>query len=395
MTEQKKLKIRQSLAKTRLKRSSQQCHVYKVKIQYNKLNKLQKQQLKMLFVQGKWLYNHLLNLSKQQNLFKINPTNIKSILHYDKDGNQINSQLTIAAKHKQSIFSQIKSNITILSTLKKHKLKIGKLNFINQFKSLNLEQLNNSYKINKLKTKIHIAGIKGYIKVNGLDQIKDNYEIANAKLLNKPDGYYIAITTFRNKQIRDNNTKPNIGIDFGCSTSFTLSNGQKYDNFIEETERLKALQRKLALKKKNSNNKRKLISKIRKQYQKLSNRKLDKANKFVHYLKQNFNQIHIQDEQIALWMQNKHGRSIQHDILGRVKSKLKELNKVVVINKYIATTKICSKCNHVQQINLYQRIYKCPICGLQIDRDINSAMNILNSSPMDNRLNACNTRSSI
>ena len=94
-------------------------------------------------------------------------------------------------------------------------------------------------------------------------------------------------------------------------------------------------------------------------------------------------------------MQNKHGRSIQHDILGRVKSKLKELNKVVVINKYIATTKICSKCNHIQQINLYQRIYKCPICGLQIDRDINSAMNILNSSPMDNRLNACNTRSSI
>ena len=79
MTEQKRLKIKQSLNKTRLKRSGQQCHVYKVKIQYNKLSKVQQQQLKMLFVEGKWFYNYLLN---QQNIFNINTTNIKSIIHY-------------------------------------------------------------------------------------------------------------------------------------------------------------------------------------------------------------------------------------------------------------------------------------------------------------------------
>ena len=390
MTEQKRLKIKQSLNKTKSKRSSQQCCVYKVKIQYNKLSKLQQQQLKMLFVEGKWFYNYLLN---QQNIFKINTTNIKSIIHYDKNKQQINSQIRfIGSSIKQSILEQIKSSIKSLSAKKKSGVTVGKLKHINQLKSINLTQYKNNWNIKN--NKIHIQGIRGYIKVNGLQRIDiKNIDIANAKLLNTPTGYYLAITTYRNKAIKDNSNKPNIGIDFGCSTSFTLSNGQKYDHFIEETERLKRLHRALQRKKKNSNNRRKLISKIRKQYQKLFNKKLDKTNKFIHYLKQNFNQIHIQDEQIQKWKQNNHGKSIQHDILGLVKSKLSNLDQVKIIDKFIPTTKTCSNCGYKQDISLYQRVYKCPNCGLVIDRDINSAINILNSSPTEYRLNACNTRS--
>lgn len=358
-----------------------QCHVYKVKIQSNKLNRKQTQQLKMLFVEGKWLYNDLIN---SNNIFKVNTTNIKFINHYNKDKQLINSQLHLGSQLKQSIHNQIKNNIKVLSILKKNGHQVGSLKHINELKSIDLQQYNITYKLNKDHSRIKIQGIKGWIRINGLDQLKD-YQIANAKLLNTLNGYYIAVTTFRNKKSIDSTNKPNIGIDFGCTNSFTLSNGQKINYSIKETERLKALQRALQKKQKNSNNRRKLINKIRKQYNKINNKKNDQANKFVHYLKENFNQIYIQDEQIAKWSSSGHGRSIQHDILGRVKSRLIRLNKVVVIDKYIATTKICSNCGYKQQIDLYNRIYKCPQCGLQIDRDINSAMNILNSSPTEHR----------
>lgn len=358
-----------------------QCHVYKVKIQSNKLNRKQSQQLKMLFVEGKWLYNDLIN---SNNIFKVNTTNIKSINHYNKDKQLINSQLHLGSQLKQSIHNQIKNNIKILSILKKNGHQVGSLKHISELKSINLQQYNITYKLNKDYSKIKIQGIKGWIRVNGLDQLKD-YQIANAKLLNTLNGYYIAVTTFKDKIIKDNSNKPNIGIDFGCTKSFTLSNKQKLNYSIKETERLKYLQRKLEVKKKNSNNRRKLINKIRKQYNKINNKKNDQANKFVHYLKENFNQIYIQDEQISKWQSNGHGKSIQHDILGRVKNKLKKLEQVKVIDKFIPTTKICSNCGYKQQIDLYNRIYKCPICGLQIDRDINSAMNIMNSSPMEHR----------
>jgi len=41
------------------------------------------------------------------------------------------------------------------------------------------------------------------------------------------------------------------------------------------------------------------------------------------------------------------------------------------------TSKICHRCGHSQDMPLHQRTYKCPICSLVMDRDENSARNIL------------------
>lgn len=45
------------MQKTRAKRSKQVCRVFKVKIDTSKLSALQKEQLKMMFVEGKWIKN--------------------------------------------------------------------------------------------------------------------------------------------------------------------------------------------------------------------------------------------------------------------------------------------------------------------------------------------------
>ena len=41
------------------------------------------------------------------------------------------------------------------------------------------------------------------------------------------------------------------------------------------------------------------------------------------------------------------------------------------------TSKTCSGCGHKQSMPLWKRTYRCPKCGMVMDRDENSAINIL------------------
>ena len=75
----------------------------------------------------------------------------------------------------------------------------------------------------------------------------------------------------------------------------TTSEGEKFDVSVEESERLKKLQRELFRRAKGSNNRRKTVKLIQREYQKLSNRKQDKANKIVSKLKK-YDRIYMQDE---------------------------------------------------------------------------------------------------
>jgi putative transposase len=42
------------------------------------------------------------------------------------------------------------------------------------------------------------------------------------------------------------------------------------------------------------------------------------------------------------------------------------------------TSKTCSQCGSIQDMPLWKRTYECAECGFVIDRDYNSAINILN-----------------
>ncbi|MDR3342034.1 MAG: transposase [Treponema sp.] len=58
--------------------------------------------------------------------------------------------------------------------------------------------------------------------------------------------------------------------------------------------------------------------------------------------------------------------------------KAKELR---LVGRFAQSTKTCSSCGHVKHdVTLKDRIYVCPDCGLEIDGDLNTAINI---SPVD------------
>lgn len=375
---EKNIKIKETYAATMLKRTSQICRVFTCKVQYNHLNKQQRQQLKMMFVEAKWMYNYILNLSQDNNndIFKLKYTDLNNITHLDKDKNIVNVSLQyLSSQMKQSVLDGIFSNIRGLAKAREKGLKIGKLNFISEYTSINLKQANVSYKIIS-KNRIKIQGIKKPLRVNGLEQILSlsDYDLANAKLINKYGDYYVAITVYTNKENKDKPTEI-IGIDLGCQTSVTLSDGRKFNCRVEESEYCKNLRRKISRCKKDSNNRYRLKKKYRKTNAKSINRKNDFARQLNHILKNYI--VVMQDEQLQQWSRHRHGKAIQQGILGRIKSLLKNNENTIVLSKWFPSTKLCSYCGEKVEMKLHERVFVCPKCGYMEDRDIHAAKNMV------------------
>lgn len=380
-SEAKKASIAASRFATTQKRQNQIVKVYECKIVEKRLNKKQKEELKLLFVEGKWFYNHVLSIHQNRiPLTQINSTDIKTVKHFDKDKNVIESELKqLKSQQKQAIIARMVSNEkTILTLIKNGIQKHGSLRFKSEFNCIPLKQYGNTYKFISCN-KIKIAGISGSLLLKTGNQLKDVDEFANANLIKKQDGYYLKITTFTDKNkiktIKTNNRE--IGLDFGIKNNLTTSNDDKFNLSIEESEyeRIKKLQRELFRRIKGSNNRHKTINLIRREYQKISNKKQDKVNQLIAMLKP-YSCIVMQDECLAKW-HIQFGKQLQHSCLGLLKTKIKALPQTIVLDKYIPTTKLCPKCQTINNyMTLADRIYRCG-CGYELDRDIHAAKNML------------------
>lgn len=377
---EKNKRIAESIKATREKRLVQRCSVFELKIDYAHLNKSEKEKLKMFFIEAKWLYNAALATEKPY-MFD---TKVKEVKGLDKDGNEVIRKLdNLPSQLKQSMIEKISSSIKSLSAKKKkgkHK-EVGKLKFKGQIESIDLKQYGNTHKIIG-KNKVKVQGIKRPMRVFGLQQISEKHEIANAKLIKKASGYYIKLTTYRYiepKEVSNRQEKNDIGIDYGIKTTLTTSDGEKFDIVMQEHDRLKNLQRKLARQKRGSKQYKQTQYKIQVEYEKLSNRKNDAANKIVHHLLTEYKTVYMQDENLKGWHSSKirgFGKRVQSSVLGRIKRKLKESPNVVVIPRHFPTTKLCHKCGTLNKVSLANREYICE-CGYREDRDVKAAATIL------------------
>ena len=369
--------IRENGLKTRMKRAKQICKTFRFKIDYNNLNKRQKEYIKMLFVEAKWIYNYLIS---KDDIYSFNYKDLNQVTHKDKNKNDIVSNIQyVKSSLKQELISQIVNQIKGLSKLKKKGHEVGKLRFKSEFNSIKLKQYNKTHYI--IGNKFKIQGIKDTIRVRGIEQLSKykNIDYTTANILYDGVNYYITLTCFIDKDsIEKQYNNDIVGIDMGVSTSLTLSDGTKYDVSIEESDRLKKLQAKLVHKQKGSNNRYKIIMKIRKEHIHINNKKNDISNKIVHSILNDNKTIVIQDEQISEWRKDGlSGPKIQHSILGRIKYKLMCSDRVKMLDKWFPTTKYCTKCGSKVTLELKYRIFECPKCKIKEDRDIHAANNMI------------------
>lgn len=372
MYEERNRKIKESGKATRERRANMDCRVFSVKIQENKLSKAKLEKLQRCFLEAKWFYNAIL-ATETLTLEDTSSVQVKV-----KDAFEEREIKCLSSHMKQSVADSVKTNVSNLSKAKKHGLKVGGLKFKKECNEINLKQFNKTYKL-KSKNKINIQNI-GVLVVNGLEQINiDEVEFANAKLVQKPSGFYIHLTVYSQKQPQSNVEKEVIGIDMGIKDQLIFSNGVKVNFYLEESEQLKGLMRKLSRQTKGSNQYKQTLHRIKKIFEHQNNKKNDVVNKLDSVLSENYI-VCFQDELLRQWKRKKSkrrfsfGRKVQHGILGRVKDKLKNNPSNVMLESSVPTTQTCPKCGCLTKHSLDKRSYHCSHCGFENpDRDVHSA----------------------
>ncbi|GAB6391522.1 MAG: transposase [Treponematales bacterium] len=323
---------------------------------------------------------------------------------------------------RQAVYKEVKDNIKALAAKKKKGGGgAGRLRYVSEVREIDLGSFvryydngksNGGFNISIAENKVKLP-YAGWVRVRGLKQIAEDVfpgipleemgkdfikthrdTFANAKVLFRPDGYYIAITTETNKEDMPeskNRVHSPIGIDMGCKTAITCSTGEKHEAVFTESPRVKELLRKLAKSDRLQGKGTKIGWKrtktgwrtkreLRRAYQKITNKKNDRGNKEAANILR-YDQVYLQDENLKGWHKGGHGKAVQHSILGRVKAKLitkakASPQKVFVLKQNVPTTRICD-CGYVWEAGLKQSVRvmpECPKCGKKSeDRDIHAA----------------------
>lgn len=382
--------IAKTLKATKAKRKAQICKVREMKVINNKLSKEQAKHLRLLFLEAKWFYNYML---ANPSLRNDTGAKIKSASVRLPDGAFEERELKhLGSQMKQAIAFGINQNIKTLAKLRdKGVQQPGALKFKSQLTTIELKQYGNTHRIDRELNKIFIQGLKKGLKVKGLEQLDEleatygDIDIASAKIVDRPDGIFLKIVCY----VIDNKTREQecVGIDMGLGKHITMSNNLSFRFRIDETKMLVAIQQKLSRKKgalkgeTKSKNFKKAKERLNKEHQKIANKRANAINHIVSLIDL-YQFVACQDEQIASWSkenQTERNKEIYHSGMGAIKSRLKSLesSRVDVINKYLATTQTCSSCGNIQPMLEHKRIYHCKACGLKIDRDKNSTLDMI------------------
>ncbi len=218
---------------------------------------------------------------------------------------------------------------------------------------------------------------------------KNKQKIKSATLTKLPcNQYYLSILIdgdlFENKSAPINGTV--IGIDLGIKDFVNTSNGDIINNphfKKSETHKLKRLQRQLSRKEKGSRNRDKARVKLAKVYKKIS----DKKTNYLHVVSNiliNENQIIcIEDLNVKGMVKNHNlAEAICEINFGEFRRIMKYKcnwygRELVFVDRFYPSSKTCNNCGYInKKLKLSDREWVCQVCGKNLHRDYNAAMNI-------------------
>ena len=269
------------------------------------------------------------------------------------------------------------------------------------FPKFHKKKLSGSYTTSLVGRNIALLdkGIKlpklGKVKASLHRMPKKGWKLKAATILQSSDGKFYASVLFEykndvNYQIDLNNA---IGLDYASNGLFIDNNGNMGTNhkfYREAQKKLAKEQRKLSRmkgSKKNepkSNNYIKQLCKTNKIHRHIANQRLDNLHKLS---------IEIANQYDVVCVESLNMRSIANRGFGNGKAtmdngygtflnmleyKLSDRGKALVkVDKFYPSSQLCSCCGNKKKLALSDRKYICT-CGLEIDRDLNAAINIKN-----------------
>ena len=204
-----------------------------------------------------------------------------------------------------------------------------------------------------------------------------------------------------------------IGVDLGIKDMAVLSDGRRFANHkaLKKNERkLARLQRNLSRKVKGSANRAKAKIKLAKAHYKVSCIRVDSIHKFVDAVlakakpaPERPTKVVIEDLNVNGMLKNhKLSKAISNVAFGEIRRQLEYKCKwygveLVLADRFYPSSKTCSDCGAIyKDLELSDREWACPSCGVVHDRDLNAAINLKNYKPENTAnlvgINACEDR---
>ena len=175
-----------------------------------------------------------------------------------------------------------------------------------------------------------------------------------------------------------------VGIDKGLRSLLAFSDGTRIDNprwLRTSLARLRRAQRALARKAKGGSNRCKQAQRVARLYEKIANQRKDFWHKITNRLTQTYALVAVEDLPLGFITKNRHLALSAHDAgLGMFQAmldyKAERAGCAVVAVDPKHTSQVCSGCGQIAKKSLRQRWHSCS-CGVELDRDVNAAVNIL------------------
>ena len=182
-----------------------------------------------------------------------------------------------------------------------------------------------------------------------------------------------------------------VGVDLGIKTLATLSNGSVFHGikpYKRYKRKLKLAQRKVSKKfkkgvKRQSKNYAKSQAKVARIHARIANIRADSLHKLTTHLAKNHGKVVIEDLNVRGMSKNHRLASAILD--GGFFEFRRQLiykaewygSEVIVAERFFASSKTCSACGTKKPVlKLSERTYHCDSCGLQLERDLNAAINL-------------------
>lgn len=232
--------------------------------------------------------------------------------------------------------------------------------------------------------------------------ISVNVKMSNELALKYYEGKY------KLAQRKAKTVNKSVGVDVGLKTFLTLSDGTEFVNprtYEKQISKLRRLNKQLARRSRAGSkietlnettgevtsewSKRhdKAVKALQKQHAKVYNQR----NNFLHNVSKQlimeYNIIGLENLNIAGLVKNKHlSKHISDaswgEFIRQVDYKLQRVGgKLVKIGRFEPSSKTCSECGVVKtKLSLSERTFNCEHCGVNLDRDLNAAINIHNLS---------------
>ncbi len=338
-------------------------------------NKTQEQKLNQTFGCTRLVWNNCVYMFN-------NHSNIKSIPELKTEYEFLKDVSAATLQQKQRDFVEFKKQFFS----KNRKKKINKPRFKKKGVNDSFRLPNQKFKL--IDNKIQLEKI-GKIKIVIDRLIPENAKLLSVTVSRNSCGQYFASVLVEQETIKLKKTNKSIGCDLGIK-SFLVTNDEVFENpkyFRESQAKLKKAQQKLSKKQKGSNRYNKFKLRVAKIHNKVKNQRSHYIHQITNKLVTNYDVISIEDLNVSGMIKNKKlSKSISDASFSIFKNQLtykcnwygKEL---FVVDRFFASSKTCSNCGAIKKdLKLKDRIYKCGECGLQIDRDLNAAINLKNKA---------------